>query len=39
MPEMLEVLLEEYRTAITKVFGQHVIRVILYGSYARGDFE
>ena len=39
MPEMLEVLLEEYRTAIIDVFEKHEIRVILYGSYARGDFH
>lgn len=39
MPENMENLLEEYRKAIAEVFGQHEIRIILYGSYARGDFQ
>ena len=39
MPKNMENLLEEYRKAIAEVFGQHEIRIILYGSYARGDFQ
>lgn len=39
MPEMMEALLKEYKTAITAVLEQHEILVVLYGSYARGDFH
>ena len=39
MPNMIGKLLEEYRKAIADVFEKQEIRVILYGSYARGDFH
>lgn len=39
MPKSMENMLEEYRKAIAEVFGEHEIRIILYGSYARGDFH
>ncbi len=35
--EIIRKLLEEYKRAIIKVFEQQEIRIILYGSYARGD--
>lgn len=39
MPKSMEKLFEEYRKAIADIFGEHEIRIILYGSYARGDFH
>ena len=39
LPEKIRKLLEEYRRAIIEVFKQQEIRIILYGSYARGDFH
>lgn len=39
MPKSMENMLDEYRKAIAEVFGEHEIRIILYGSYARGDFH
>lgn len=39
MPDNLSVLLEGYREAIVKILGDQLNRIILYGSYARGDFK
>lgn len=39
MPDNVLVLLENYREAIAKIFGKYLIRIMLYGSYARGDFN
>ena len=39
LPEIVRKLLEEYRLAIIDVFEQQEICIILYGSYARGDFH
>lgn len=39
MPDGLTVLLQSYREAMEKIFGSHLTRIILYGSYARGDFN
>lgn len=39
MRKSMENMLEEYRKAIAEVFGNHEVRIILYGSYARGDFH
>lgn len=39
MTKSMEKLFEEYRKAIADIFGEHEIRIILYGSYARGDFH
>lgn len=39
MPDNLSVLLGGYREAIVKIFGDRLTRIILYGSYARGDFN
>lgn len=38
MPEQIEDLLQLYRTELEMVSGNHIKKVILYGSYARGDF-
>ncbi len=39
MPDDLSCLLEKYREAIGQVFENRLKKVILYGSYARGDFK
>ncbi len=39
MSDKLSVLLEEYREAIAQILGDCLSRVILYGSYARGDYK
>lgn len=38
MPQMIHTLLTQYLTEIQKIYGTHLKRVILYGSYARGDY-
>ena len=38
MPQMMQSLLEQYIIEIKKIYGTHLRKVILYGSYARGDF-
>lgn len=32
-------LIEQYIEAVKKIYGSHVRQIILYGSYARGDFR
>ena len=39
MSQTMRNLIEEYVNAIRKIYGVHLKQVILYGSYARGDFE
>lgn len=39
MPKRIESLLQLYRNQLTEELGQHIRKVILYGSYARGDFR
>lgn len=39
MSDNLTVLLEGYRKAVVQVLGERLSRMILYGSYARGDFK
>ena len=39
MPQTMSNLINEYVTAIQKIYGTHLKQVILYGSYARGDFN
>jgi predicted nucleotidyltransferase len=39
MQENMKQLMKEYRVAIEAVSDQHIQKVILYGSYARGDFR
>lgn len=38
-PEQLQALSQEVRQALTALYGDRLDRVILYGSYARGDFH
>ncbi len=39
MPDNLSALLAEYRKAIVQILGNRLTRMVLYGSYARGDFK
>lgn len=38
MPQTIYSLLLEYLSAVQKIYGSHLKNVILYGSYARGDY-
>lgn len=38
MPIAIQTLLTDYLAEIRKIYGAHLKSVILYGSYARGDF-
>ena len=38
MPQTINVLLEKCLLDIKKIYGSHLKSVILYGSYARGDY-
>ena len=38
MPQTMQTLLARYVTEVQKIYGAHLKSVILYGSYARGDF-
>lgn len=39
MPKNIEKLLKDYRKKVEAVSDSHVKKIILYGSYARGDFK
>ncbi len=39
MPQVMQSLLEKYVIEIQKIYGNHLKQIILYGSYARGDFK
>ena len=39
MSQTMNHLIQEYVLAIRKIYGVHLKQVILYGSYARGDFH
>lgn len=39
MPSSINTLLSEYVKKIYEIYGQHLKSIILYGSYARGDFK
>ena len=39
MPQTMQSLIEQYISEIKKIYGSHLQKVILYGSYARGDFR
>lgn len=38
MPMTIQTLLTDYLAEIQKIYGLHLKSVILYGSYARGDY-
>lgn len=39
MPKIMRDLIEQYVEEVKKIYGFHVRQIILYGSYARGDFR
>ncbi|MBD5549706.1 MAG: nucleotidyltransferase domain-containing protein [Lachnospiraceae bacterium] len=39
MPQTIQNLIEQYVSAIKNIYGKHIKQIILYGSYARGDFR
>lgn len=39
MPLTINRLLQQYILEIRKIYGDHVKQIILYGSYARGDYN
>lgn len=39
MPQIVQDLIKQYVIAIRNLYGRHVKQIILYGSYARGDFQ
>ena len=39
MPQIIQTLLIKYLQEIRKIYGTHLKKVILYGSYARGDYN
>ena len=39
MPVTIKMLLDQYTEILRKVYGSHLKTVILYGSYARGDYN
>lgn len=39
MTEITQALLDRYIEKIEKIYGSHLKKIILYGSYARGDFR
>lgn len=39
MPDSLLIILKNYHDDVKKIFGSALYKVILYGSYARGDFK
>lgn len=39
MTKTMDTLIERYVSEIQKIYGTHLSKIILYGSYARGDFR
>ena len=39
MPVAIKMLLDQYTEILRKIYGNHLKTVILYGSYARGDYK
>ena len=39
MPQTTQNLIEQYVSSIKGIYGKHIKQIILYGSYARGDFH
>ena len=39
MPQSIKSVIEQYIAEIKKIYGTHLRKIILYGSYARGDFK
>lgn len=39
MPQSIQNYMKQYITELKKIYGSHLRQIILYGSYARGDFR
>ncbi len=39
MPQTIQNLIKQYVSSIKNIYGKHIKQIILYGSYARGDFR
>ena len=39
MPKIMQDLIKQYVEAVKNIYGSHIRQIILYGSYARGDFR
>lgn len=39
MPQTMQNLIDQYVEKIKNIYGTHLRKIILYGSYARGDFR
>ena len=39
MPQKIRDLIDKYVEEVKKIYGSHICQIILYGSYARGDFR
>lgn len=39
MPQTTQDLITQYASAVRNIYGNHIKQIILYGSYARGDFH
>lgn len=39
IPNNIKIIINEFITEVNKILGQRVKKIILYGSYARGDFN
>ena len=39
VPVTIKMLLDQYTEILRKIYGSHLKTVILYGSYARGDYK
>ncbi len=38
MEKSMQQMIENYISALQKIYGSHLKQIILYGSYARGDY-
>ena len=39
MPQKIHLLLDQYIEIIKEIYGEHLYRIVLYGSYARGNYR
>ena len=39
MPQTMQVLMQQYVSNVRAIYGSHLRQVILYGSYARGNYN
>ena len=39
IPNNVKSIIEEFTNKVTELFGSHLEQIILYGSYARGDYD